>query len=182
MSVKSRKEIIYNDNLSFRLFGIKGTVLVELKQYLKWFKVLEELNRPDYIFYDYMNATLWRTVFELGIEKVEAVAAEIDRRSHQVEAECISPAKKTVGSHMKPVLLPEKMNDPDCRAFIAHGPAMTKILQRRMLDVLGDQYKPCPKTILKDGSWADNMERRKESLRGEYDILASSTSYKDTFR
>lgn len=145
-------------------------------------KVLEELNRPDYIFYDYMNATLWNTVAELGIEKVEAVAAEIDRRSHQVESECISPSKKTIGSHMKPVLLPEKMNDPDCRAFIAHGPAMTKILQRRMLDVLGDQYQTCPKTVLKDGSWADNMERRKETLRGEYDILASSTSYKDTFR
>ena len=97
-----------------------------------------------------MNATLWRTVAELGIERVEAVAAEIDKRSHQVESECISPSKKTVGSHMKPVLLPEKMNDPDCRAFIAHGPAMTKILQRRMLDVLGDEYKPCPKTVLKD--------------------------------
>ena len=59
---------------------------------------------------------------------------------------------------------------------------MTRILQRKMFHVLGESYRPCPKTAMKDGSWADNMERRKESLRTEYNILASSTSYKDTLR
>ena len=69
-----------------------------------------------------------------------AVTAEIDARSAEVKAECIEPEEKENHGHLKPVLLPHKASDPDCRAFIAHGPAMTKILQRRMIDKLGQWY------------------------------------------
>ena len=101
---------------------------------------MEELNRPDYLFYNHFNTTLWNTVFELGYDRVMAVTAEIDARSAEVKAECIEPEAKENHGHLKPVLLPHKASDPDCRAFIAHGPAMTKILQRRMIDKLGKWY------------------------------------------
>jgi len=138
-------------------------------------KVLEELNRPDYIFYNHFNDTLWNSVFDLGYDRVQAVAAEIDARSQAVKEECIEPKKLENHGHLKPVLLESKKLDSDCRAFIAHGPAMTKILQRRMIDVIGPEYKNCKKT--KGSTWAQNMEARKATLRNEFKILASSTSY-----
>ena len=72
---------------------------------------------------------------------MEAVATEIDRRSKEVEAECIAQNKKRVGSYITPVLKQEKLDDPDCRGFIAHGPAMTKVIQRRMIDKIGSNYR-----------------------------------------
>lgn len=140
--------------------------------------MLEELNRPDYIFYRHFNETLWNTVFQLGFDRVQAVAAEIDARSKTVMNECIEPVRKENHGHLKPVLLESKKLDPDCRAFLAHGPAMTKILQRRMIDTIGpDRYQNCKKA--RGSTWAENMEARKKTLRDEFKILASSTSYKN---
>ena len=145
-------------------------------------KVLEKLNRADYVLYDYFNKTLWSTVDALGKDNVESVAAEIDKRSKEVEAECILTEKKQIGNHIKAQLKPEKEKDPDCLGFIAHGPAMTKLIQRRMIDLMGKTYKQCPKRTTGSTTWWDNMERRKSQLQNEYNTLASSTSYTNQLR
>lgn len=63
--------------------------------------------------------------------------------------ECIVPsyieAAATSTKKLKPKLRAEKEDDPDCQLFIAHGPALTKVTQRYMIDRLGKKWKACPK-------------------------------------
>ena len=138
--------------------------------------MLEKLNRPDYVLYNHFNETLWKTVYQIGFDRVKEVANEIDARSKAVKNECIAPEQvKNKNERLESQLLESKKFDPDCRAFLAHGPAMTKILQQRMIDIIGpDKYKSCKK----GSAWDKSMDKHKEELRQEFSLLVP-TNYRN---
>ena len=82
-----------------------------------------------------------------GRERVLKVADQIADRCREVAEECVDPYYlenvETSKVKLKPSLKPEKVDDPDCNLFLAHGPAMTKVTQRYMIDRLGKRWKPC---------------------------------------
>ena len=52
---------------------------------------------------------------------------------------------ETSTTKLRPKLKAEKEDDPDCQLFVAHGPALTKVTQRYMIDRLGDDWVECHK-------------------------------------
>ena len=80
------------------------------------------------------------------------MAAEIARRCQEVAEECLSPeyieAAAVGDKKLRPKLKVDLEDDADCALFIAHGPSMTKVTQRYMIDRLGRQWSPCPKVNL----------------------------------
>ena len=73
------------------------------------------------------------------------ITQQIEDRSKEIEDNClISPPELAPGEKPpKAEIKPEKLSDSTCALFIAHGPAMTKITQRYMIDRLGDEWEQC---------------------------------------
>jgi len=134
---------------------------------------LEKINYPDYALYRYFNQTFWQKVDSIGRAKVEAIAELIGTKSAEIAQRCIQDdyLNNNGTQKIKPRLKEGVYEDAECGRFLMHGPSMTKVTQRYMIDHFGKKYKSCSKSATPT-TWSENMEKNKESLRYKYKFLS----------
>ena len=99
--------------------------------------LIRQVNFPDYLLYEHFNATFWRKVKQVGIQRVDAIAKEIRQLSQQLEDMCVNGYRQIKlwnGDLAKEGIL-RNFSKP-CEASVKWGTRQTKLLRKSQLDLM----------------------------------------------
>ena len=100
-------------------------------------KSIRVFNYPEYQLYEHFNATLWRKIDAIGLDRVQAITEEILKLSKQLEADCVSEYRQIRLANKKMAKEAVPSNDSTkCRATVLWGKRQTKMLMSRQRELI----------------------------------------------
>ena len=52
-------------------------------------ELIRTINYPDFMLYEHFNATFWRKIEAVGVDRIEKLASEIRELSRKLETDCV---------------------------------------------------------------------------------------------
>ena len=100
-------------------------------------ELIRNFNYPEYQLYEHFNATLWRKIDAIGLDRVNAISNEIIQLSNQLETKCVAGYRQIrLGNNKMAKEAIPRNDSTECLASVLWGKRQTKMLMKRQRELI----------------------------------------------